>query len=77
VHDIKASKWAGRYPIDLIYLDNRTSNILVRDNVVNGGRAAERNGSKGNSLQNNTQGSIEIEKNAGIRPDYNPRRTDK
>lgn len=75
VHDIKASKWAGRYPIDLIYLDNRTSKILVKDNVVNGGRAAERNGSKGNSLQNNTQGSSEIEKNAGIKPGYHARKT--
>jgi hypothetical protein len=73
VHDIKVSKWAGRYPIDLIYLDNRTSKILVKDNVVNGGKAAERNGSKGNTLLNNTQSNPVIEKNAGIKAGYDPR----
>ena len=73
VHDIQKSKWAGSYRIDVIYLDNRTSKILVKNNVVNGGRAAERNGSKGNSLENNVQNNLEIEKNAGIKPDYNPR----
>ena len=55
VHDIRMSKWAGGYPIDLVYLDNHTSKIVVQDNVIAGGRAAERNGSKGNILRNNIQ----------------------
>jgi hypothetical protein len=73
VHDIRRTKWAGDYPIDLIYLDNYTSKILVKDNVVNGGRAAERNRSAGNTLINNTQSNTAVEKNAGINPGYNPR----
>lgn len=67
LHDIAPGKYAGTYPIDLIYLDNFTSTVLVKDNVVNGGKAAERNGSKGNTLINNTQGDPVIEKNAGIK----------
>jgi len=73
VHDIEPSKWPGNYKIDLIYLDNLTSQILVKDNVVTGGRAAERNGSKGNKLLNNVQSNPAIENNAGIKPGYNPR----
>ncbi len=73
VHDIKRTKWAGNYGIDLIYLDNFTSKTLVKDNVVTGGRAAERNRSAGNTLVNNVQSDPEIEANAGIKPGYNPR----
>ena len=73
IHDINQPK--GHYKIDYIYLDNRTSGIMVRDNVVRGGRAAERNGSQGNTLENNVQGNPEVEKHAGIRPGYTPRRT--
>jgi hypothetical protein len=73
VHDIKRTKWAGNYKIDLIYLDNYTSETLVKDNVVTGGRAAERNRSAGNTLVNNVQNDPAIEGNAGIKPGYNPR----
>jgi len=72
-HDINQPK--GHYKIDNIYLDNRTSGIMVRDNVVRGGRAAERNGSRGNTLENNVQDNPEVEKNAGIKPGYTPRQT--
>ncbi|MBN2292305.1 MAG: right-handed parallel beta-helix repeat-containing protein [Pirellulales bacterium] len=70
LHDIVTSKWAGNYPIDLIYLDNYTSKILVKDNVVNGGRAAERNRSAGNTLVNNSQSNPNVENDAGIKPGY-------
>ncbi len=73
LHDIAPGEWAGSYPIDLIYLDNSSSEILVKDNVVNGGKAAERNGSKGSTLLNNTQSDPAVESNAGIKPGYNPR----
>ena len=73
LHDIITGEYAGTYPIDVIYLDNFTSEMLVKDNVVNGGKAAERNGSKGSMLLNNTQADPAIEKNAGIKPGYNPR----
>ena len=43
VHDIRMSKWAGGYPIDLVYLDNHTSKIVVQDNVIAGvGRRTQR-----------------------------------
>ncbi|MGB6222288.1 right-handed parallel beta-helix repeat-containing protein [Haloferula sp.] len=73
IHDIVPTYLTGRYGIDLIYLDNFTSKALVKDNVVNGGKAEERNGSEGNTLINNTQSNPEVETNAGIKPDYNPR----
>lgn len=38
-----------------------------------GARAAERNGSKGNVLQNNIQSNPAVEANAGIKPGYHPR----
>jgi hypothetical protein len=71
IHDIHQP--LGHYKIDYIYLDNFTSAITVRDNVVTGGKAAERNGSRGNKLENNVQNNPDIEKNAGIKPGYNPR----
>ncbi len=73
LHDIKAGKWAGSYAIDFIYLDNFSSQILVKDNVVAGGKAAERNGAAGNTLINNIQSNPAIEKNAGIKAGYTPR----
>ncbi|SMP65604.1 Right handed beta helix region [Neorhodopirellula lusitana] len=73
LHDIAPGPYAGTYPIDVIYLDNYTSKVLVKDNVVNGGKAAERNGSKGNTLLNNSQSNPAIEKNAGIQPGFTPR----
>lgn len=73
LHDIQRTKWAGSYKIDLIYLDNFTSETLVKDNVVNGGRAAERNRSAGNTLINNVQSDPAVEANAGIQPGYDPR----
>lgn len=51
-HDIKQPAWHPfGYEIDHIYLDNYTSGIEVRNNVVAGGRAFERNGSSGNFPQ--------------------------
>jgi hypothetical protein len=74
IHDITRGPWAGTYGIDQIYLDNWTSRILVENNVVRGGRAAQRNGSKGNTLRNNVQSNPEVEQNAGIKPGYRPTR---
>ncbi len=71
IHDIYQTK--GHSEIDYIYLDNNTSQVVVRDNVVRGGKASERNGSRDNTLKNNVQSNSEIEKNAGIKPGYNPR----
>jgi hypothetical protein len=73
IHDIHQPVW-DRYHVDHIYLDNFSSKITVKDNVVNGGKAVERNGSKGNSLSNNTQSNPAVEKNAGIKPGYSPRK---
>jgi len=73
LHDINSGEWAGSYPVSMIYLDNHTSQILVRDNVIRGGKAEERNGSKGNYLLRNVQSNKNIESNAGIKKGYNPR----
>lgn len=71
IHDINQPK--DHYKVDWIYLDNFSSGIQVRDNVVTGGRAAERNGSRENKLENNVDRNPEIESNAGIKPGYKPR----
>lgn len=73
VHDIKQSKY-GHYKVDHIYLDNYTSKILIKDNVLPKGRVAERNGSKGNMISNTHRRNPAIEKNAGIKPGYNPKK---
>lgn len=73
IHDINQPR--GHYKVDCLYLDNFSSGIRVRDNVVRGGKAAERNGSRGNTLVNNVQSNPEIEKTAGIKPGYTPRGT--
>jgi hypothetical protein len=73
LHDIKSGEWAGSYPVSMIYLDNHTSQITVRDNVIRGGKAEERNGSKNNYLFGNVQSDKNIESNAGIKNGYNPR----
>ncbi len=75
VHDTNQSKW-DNYRVSHIYLDNYTSKVTVKDNVTKGGKAEERNGSKGNVLENNTQSNPAIEKNAGIKPGYTPRKED-
>jgi hypothetical protein len=72
VHDTNQPKW-DNYHVTHIYLDNNSSKITVKDNVTKGGKAEERNGSKGNVLSNNTELNPEIEKNAGIKPGYSPR----
>ncbi len=70
-HDINQPK--GHFKVDHIYLDNFSSEVLVQDNVVRGGKAAERNGSRGNTLVNNVQSNPEIEKTAGLKPGFTPR----
>ena len=72
IHDTDQPKWC-KYEVSHIYLDNNTSQITVRNNVVKGGEAVERNGSKGNVLSNNTQSDRSLQENAGIKPGYNPR----
>lgn len=72
VHNIKQPKWS-RYHVSYIYLDNNSSKITVKNNVVKGGKAEARNGSKGNFFSNNTQKNPAIEKNAGIKKGYHPR----
>jgi hypothetical protein len=72
VHDIHQSP-LDHYKVDHIYLDNFTSAIEVWNNVVKGGRVAERNGSSGNSLMNNTQADPEVERNAGVKAGYDAR----
>jgi Right handed beta helix region/F5/8 type C domain len=34
IHDLKVSPWAGSYPIVAVYLDEGSSNITVKDNVL-------------------------------------------
>lgn len=70
--NIGKSRWAGSYPIDLIYLDNFTSSVLVVGNVVRGGRAAERNGASGNYLVGNLQQDEGLERKAGVNPGFKP-----
>lgn len=73
LHDIERGSWAGLNPVSMIYLDNHTSQITVRDNVILGGKAEQRNGSKGNFFVRNVQSNSYIENNAGIKKGYNPR----
>jgi hypothetical protein len=73
LHDISSGEWAGSYPVSMIYLDNYTSQIMVRDNIIRGGKAEERNGAIGNYLVRNIQNNTNIESNAGIKKGYNPR----
>jgi len=77
LHSIERTKWAGNYKIDMIYLDNYTSKILIKNNVVVGGRVAERNGSKGNILLNNMQTNSLIQRNSGVKRGYNPRKNNR
>jgi hypothetical protein len=72
VHDTNQPKW-DKYHVSHIYLDNNSSKVTVKDNVTKGGKAEARNGSKDNAFSNNTQANPQIEKNAGIKPGYNPR----
>ena len=72
LHDIRRPKWDTN-AVSQIYLDNRSSKITVRDNVVNRGKAQERNGSKDNTFINNTQSNPAVEAAAGIKAGYNPR----
>lgn len=73
IHNIKRSKWAGRFPVDAIYLDNFTSKILVIDNVISMHKAVERNGSRNNLFVNNIKQNQEIEKKSGKAFIYSPR----
>jgi len=74
LHDINQPKW-DHYAVSQIYLDNYSSRIAVRDNVVNGGKAEQRNKADHNTFINNTQSDPKIEKYAGIKPGYHPRTT--
>jgi hypothetical protein len=74
VHNTSRPKWDSYY-VSHIYLDNNSSKITVKDNVTKGGKAEARNGSADNFFSNNTQANPEIEKNAGIKPGFNPRAT--
>ncbi|MFC4656778.1 right-handed parallel beta-helix repeat-containing protein [Rheinheimera marina] len=73
IHDVKAGLWAGNYPVSAIYLDNFTSNVTVRDNVIVGGKAEERNGSKNNFLIGNDTNDETIKAKSGIARGYNPK----
>ena len=75
IHDIHQPVW-DRYHVDHIYLDNFSSKITVKDNVVNGGKAVERNGSKGNSLSNNTQSNPPLKRTPASSPTTRPGRSD-
>lgn len=72
LHDIVQPKW-DHYHVSQIYLDNYSSKITVRNNVVNGGKAEQRNKADHNTFINNTQSNPDVEKRAGIKPGYNPR----
>jgi hypothetical protein len=73
LHNIRGGEWAGSYPVSMIYLDNYTSEIMVRDNVIRGGKAEQRNGAVGNYFVRNVQGDTSVESRAGIKEGYNPR----
>lgn len=73
LHDISSGEWAGSYPVSMVYLDNYTSQIMVRDNVIRGGKAEQRNGAIGNYFVRNVQSNKNVESNAGIKNGYNPR----
>lgn len=75
LHDISRGEWAGTYPVSMIYLDNFSSQIIVRDNVIRGGKAEQRNGSKDNHLLRNLQENQAVEINAGIKEGHNPRQS--
>ncbi|MBU0911355.1 MAG: right-handed parallel beta-helix repeat-containing protein [Gammaproteobacteria bacterium] len=73
LHNISRGEWGGTYPISMIYLDKYASKIMVRDNVIRGGKAEERNGAEGNYFFRNVQSDKHVESNAGIKHGYNPR----
>jgi hypothetical protein len=74
LHDSRMGPYGQGYPISMIYLDNHTSRIVVRDNVVKDGKAEQRNGSRGKTLQDNVQGNPAVEANAGVKPGCHPGR---
>jgi hypothetical protein len=57
----------------MIYLDNYTSKIKVRDNVIRGGKAEQRNRAIGNDFVRNVQSNPRVENKAGIKEGYNSR----
>lgn len=74
LHDITQPKW-DHYRVSQIYLDNYSSRIMVRNNVINGGKAEQRNKADHNTFINNNQSNPTVEKLAGIKPGYHPRQT--
>jgi hypothetical protein len=72
ISDIRAGRWAGSYPVDHIYLDNFTTEIVVYGNVVFGGRAAERNGAHGNFVVGNGQIDRLVDEQSGVKRGFSP-----
>jgi hypothetical protein len=74
VHDLTLSPWAGNYPIVGVYLDEGSSNITVRDNVLlnipDNFRVKQNVPGPNNRLINNDGNSQTVRDNAGPEPGY-------
>ncbi len=74
VHDLKLSPWSGGYPVVGVYLDEGSSNITVRDNVLqnipNNFRIKQNQPGPNNILVNNEGNSQAVKDKAGPEPGY-------
>ena len=69
------SAWTGTWSRKAVYLDNGTGNVVVKNNAATGGELKAMNGSTGCIFENNKETNPEVEKNAGIKLGYNPRKS--
>jgi Right handed beta helix region len=80
IHHVVRSRWAQNFAVLGIYLDNKTQFIKVAVNVIEAcsGGAGQLNGSRDNLLQENSPKNPAVResviRNAGIKPDYSPRK---
>jgi Right handed beta helix region len=74
IHDLKVSPWAGTYPIVGVYLDEGSSNITVKDNVLqnipDNFLIKQNRPGPNNTLINNEGNSQAVKDKAGPEPGY-------
>jgi hypothetical protein len=74
IHDLNLSPWAGNYPVVGVYLDEGSSNITVKDNVLltipNDLGIKQNRPGPNNTLINNEGNSQAVKDNAGPQAGY-------
>lgn len=75
IHDVRRTPLAGNWPVNGVYLDNDTQLVHVHHNVIRDctGTAKEENGSRLNILEHNVPQDEAIEREAGVKPGYEPK----